>query len=131
VLTTAHTAYETPLGQVPVDQDALAALAERVDLTRLRKDPEHSVEIELPFLQRVLRSGFKLIPLMLRDLSVAQAKALGAGLVDVLRGRQVLFVASSDLSHFYTQEIANRLDTKMLDAIAALEADQVIAYDRQ
>jgi MEMO1 family protein len=131
VLTTAHTAYETPLGQVPVDQNMLAALGERVYLTRLRNDPEHSVEIELPFLQRVLQPGFKFIPLMLRDQSRAQTKALGIALAEVLHDRRALFVASSDLSHFYTQEIANRLDTTMLEAVAAMDPDQVINYNRQ
>src|SRR5262245_32415123 len=53
VLTSAHTHYETPLGCVEIDRAALTNLARAVPLTALRNDPEHSVEIELPFLQHM------------------------------------------------------------------------------
>jgi AmmeMemoRadiSam system protein B len=129
ILTTAHTAYETPLGTVPVDQAALAAIGKTLHLDAIRNDPEHSVEIELPFLQHVLAPGFSLIPLMLRDQSVEQAQALGAALARVLQDRPVLLVASSDLSHFYKQDIAHRLDTKMLDCVAAMDAERIVEYN--
>jgi AmmeMemoRadiSam system protein B len=129
VLTTAHNAYQTPLGTIPVDQDALAAIGKTVHLDPIRNDPEHSVEIELPFLQHVLESGFSLIPLMLRDQSLVQAQALSQALIEILKGRRALLVASSDLSHFYTQDIANRLDKSMLDCVAAMDTRQVIEYN--
>ncbi len=131
ILTTAHTAYETPLGTVPVDQAALAAIGKTLHLDAIRNDPEHSVEIELPFLQQVLTPGFSLIPLMLRDQSTEQAQALGAVLADVLRDRRALLVASSDLSHFYTQDIAHRLDTKMLDCVAAMDGERIVEYNER
>ena len=131
ILTTAHTAYETPLGTVPVDQAALAAIGKTLHLDAIRNDPEHSVEIELPFLQHVLAPGFSLIPLMLRDQSVEQAQALGAALADVVRDRHVLLIASSDLSHFYRQDIAHRLDTKMLDCVAAMDGERVVEYNER
>jgi MEMO1 family protein len=109
LLTTAHTAYFTPLGEVPVDQDALAALDAGLvqelgfGLSAVERDPEHSLEIELPFLQRVLPAGFSLLPVMVRDQRGAVAQALGKTLAHVLRGRQAVLVASTDLSHFYSQ----------------------------
>ena len=129
VLTTAHTAYQTPLGTILVDQEALAAIGKTIHLDFIRNDPEHSVEIELPFLQHVLEPGFSLIPLMLRDQSLAKAQALGAALAGVLKDRRVLLVASSDLSHFYSQDIALPLDKTMLDCVAAMDARQVIEYN--
>ncbi len=129
VLTTGHTAYETPLGTVPVDQDALDAIRKTVRLTPVRNDPEHSVEIELPFLQHVLGSNFTFIPLMLRDQSREQAEALGAALAEVLRDRRALLVASSDLSHFFPQEIANKFDSTMLACIEAMDAGCVIEFN--
>jgi AmmeMemoRadiSam system protein B len=126
VLTSAHTHYETPLGCVEIDRGALHGLGRAVQLTELRSDPEHSVEIELPFLQHLLKPGFSLIPLMLRDQSFTQAKALGQALATLLNDRKVLFVASSDLSHFYAQEIANKLDTIMLNHVGWMDAERVI-----
>ncbi len=126
ILTTAHSAYETPLGSVPVDQEALNAINNFVPLTPVRNDPEHSVEIEVPFLQHVLKPGFTLVPIMLRDQSAPLAETLGGALAEALRDRRVLFVASSDLSHFYPQQIANQLDSTMLACVESMDADRVV-----
>ncbi|MBX3083325.1 MAG: AmmeMemoRadiSam system protein B [Anaerolineae bacterium] len=131
VVSTAHTAYETPLGKVPVDRDILDHLAARLSLSCCRCDPEHSIEIELPFLQVVLPAGFTLIPLMLRDQSAEGSRALGVALIEVLKDRHVLFVASSDLSHFYPQDVAATLDHKMLEAVAQMDAERVIQLDER
>jgi AmmeMemoRadiSam system protein B len=131
VLSTAHSAYETPLGAVPVDRGALDAVGKRVRLTAVRNDPEHSVEIQLPFLQHVLKPGFSFVPLMLRDQSGPQTEALGEALAETLRGRNVLLVASSDLSHFYPQEIANELDATMLACVEALDARRVVEVNER
>jgi AmmeMemoRadiSam system protein B len=126
VLTSAHSHYETPLGCVPIDRGVLYSLGRSIPLTELRDDPEHSVEIELPFLQRVLKPGFSLVPIMLRDQSLKQAQALGQALATLLNDRKVLIVASSDLSHFYKQEIANKLDKIMLNHVGWMDAERVI-----
>jgi AmmeMemoRadiSam system protein B len=133
VLTTAHQSYWTPLGAIPVDHEALHQLSKKISITAVRKDPEHSVEIELPFLQQTLSGSFKLIPLMLRDQSYKVAQALGNALAEVVRnsGIRTLLVASSDLSHFYQQKQAEQLDQIMLDAIAAFDPHRVIEVEDQ
>jgi AmmeMemoRadiSam system protein B len=125
ILTTGHDAYETPLGRVPVDRDTLSALRGQVPIDAVREDPEHSLEIELPFLQRTL-SGFSLIPLAMIDQSFEMAERLGHALAEVLKDRRALLVASSDLSHFHRQNVANRLDQKVLDAIDAYDPTRVV-----
>ncbi len=120
LLTTAHEAYATPLGEIPLDKEALAALDAELTqalgfaLTPVARDREHSLEIELPFLQRALAAPFKLLPVMVRSQSPQAAEALGAALAKVLKGRNALLVASTDLSHFYDQETARLLDLEML-----------------
>lgn len=131
LLTTAHKAYGTPLGAVWVDEDALGALDESLKLIsdkkiqRVSNDSEHSLEIELPFLQRALAGEFKLLPVMVRSQSKATARALGEALGRVLAGKRVLLVASTDLSHFYPEEIANQLDAVMLKQIADFSPEGV------
>ena len=72
LITTAHDAYQTPLGNIPVDNDALNELDVVLKselgfgLSPVPHDPEHSLEIELPFLQRALKSEWKLLPVMVR-----------------------------------------------------------------
>lgn len=137
VLTTAHTAYETPLGIIPVDVEAVQMLDELLEkemghgMAHVRHDREHSLEIELPFLQRALETEFKLLPVMVRDQSRRGTRSLGQCLAKTLRGRNALLVASTDLSHFYPQDIANKLDAEMLRCIESFEPDAIIQAEEE
>jgi MEMO1 family protein len=137
LMTTAHQAYSTPLGEVPVDKDATAALDALIrkssghGLTPVAYDREHSLEIELPFLQRALAGDFKLLPVMVRAQSPDFSRQLGAALAETLRGRNALLVASTDLSHFYTQKEAVALDGEMLRRIESFSPDEVFCAEEQ
>lgn len=137
LLTTAHDAYQTPLGTIPVDKEALQILEHQLrnllgyGLTPIRRDPEHSLEIELPFLQRVLGEKFKLLPVMLRDQSLHTTQSLGHALAKTLAERQAVLVASSDLSHFYPQENAKIFDNKMLEQVLAFDPQAVLRIEDQ
>jgi AmmeMemoRadiSam system protein B len=129
LITTAHAAYATPLGKIMVDKEAVAALDQILQqnlgfgLSPVARDAEHSLEIELPFLQRVLSTPFTLLPVMVRRQSPEVSRQLGLALAQVLRGRSAVLVASTDLSHFYNQETANRLDAAMLEQVAAFSPE--------
>lgn len=137
LLSTAHSAYETPLGLIPVAKQVLesldAALREKMGfgLTHIRNDPEHSLEIELPFLQRALAGEFRLLPVMVRDQSANVSAQLGKCLAEVLRGRTALLVASTDLSHFFQQETAHKLDSEVLDQIEAMNPQGILDVEAQ
>jgi len=136
LLTTAHGAYSTPLGEIPVDLKALADLDARLrerlafGLTPVANDPEHSLEIELPFLQRTFKSAFHLLPVMLRAQTPDVARHVGEALAETLQGKNALLVASTDLSHFYGQETAAKLDTAMLDQVAAFSPEGIFELER-
>ncbi len=137
LITTAHDAYETPLGVIPVDMAALQELDLALEkelgcgLARVRRDREHSLEIELPFLQRAIETEFKLLPVMVRDQSRRVTRGLGKCLSNVLGGRKALLVASTDLSHFYPQQIANELDAVMLSCIESFDPEAVILAEEE
>jgi len=131
-LTSGHFAYKTPLGNVPIARDLVNATDERLraalgfGVTPVLRDREHSLEIELPFLQRSLAAEFDLLPLMIRSTDPHELAVLGAALAEVLRGKKALLVASTDLSHFYPQEIAEKLDAEMLRQIASFSPEGVL-----
>jgi hypothetical protein len=136
LLTCGHEAYWTPLGQVPIDhaliEELRSALGQRgLELASVINDPEHALEIELPFLQRVLIGPFVLVPVMMRDQSQLVAEALGAALAQVFDAEHPLLVASTDLSHFYTAEAARKLDQEMLSRIASFEPTRVLAAEQE
>lgn len=137
LLTSAHDAYSTPLGEITIDRPAVS----RVDtvlkaslgfgLYPLRNDPEHSLEIELPFLQRALDCQFRLLPVMVRDPDPTITRRLGEALAQALEGRKALMVASTDLSHFYTQEVARTLDKEMLHRIEMFDPQSVLDAEEE
>ena len=136
LLTTDHEAYETPLGPILVDQEALRLLQQALQpaglgLTPVRHDPEHSLEIELPFLQRCFPDGFKLLPVMVRDVRPQIVEILGMALAEVLKGKKALLVASTDLSHFYTEAMADELDGEMLRRVEAFDPTGVILAEEE
>lgn len=129
ILTSAHEAYQTPLGLVPVNQAALQEISDRlhaktgVALTWVRNDEEHAVEIQLPFFQRVLDQPFQIAPLMVRDQEAGLMKSLGELLADLPDQGKVLLTASTDLSHFHPAAKARLLDLTTIHQITALDPE--------
>jgi AmmeMemoRadiSam system protein B len=127
--TSTEDAYETPLGVVPLDQDFINELAGSVHLRRIRGDREHSLELQLPFLQRQL-DEFRLVPILLQSDDPAVARTLALALADialrrVAEGKRVVFVASSDLHHIENYDEVVRRDRQVVDAIAAYDLDRL------
>jgi AmmeMemoRadiSam system protein B len=114
--------YRTPLGDIPVDVGFLRRLAERIPLGLLRDDDEHSLEIQLPFLQVTLPS-FHLVPIMMADQSLLFCQDLGQALAEAVRKEagSTLFVASTDLSHFYHDRTARELDQTFIRYVEAYD----------
>lgn len=115
-------AYRTPLGEVPIDWEAVAALQGRHPIRRVLQDREHSLEVQLPFLQRIL-GEFRVVPVMLGDQSLATAQRLAKVLLEIGVGGSDLMVASSDLSHHHPYETAVALDSRVSDRIARFDVE--------
>jgi len=136
LITTSHQAYVTPLGAVPVDRAALieldVAAKSELDfgLVAVPHDPEHSLEIELPFLQRALAGEWQLLPVMVRSQDPAVSAGLGKALARVLQGKNSILVASTDLSHFYDQQTALALDRAMLQEFESFSPEGIFAAER-
>jgi len=113
-------AYRTPLGDVPIDRETAKLLIESTEW--IKYDPtlyarEHSLEVQLPFLQKTLEPGFRILPVVMGNPSPALAKALADVLSDTVRGKRVLYVASSDMSHYHAYDSAAAMDRKTLGYI--------------
>ena len=119
-------AFETPLGRVAIDQDAVAALAgmPQVAASAAVHAQEHALEVQLPFLQRVL-GGFSLLPLAV---GAATPTEVAEVLERLWGGAETLIVISSDLSHYHQYEEACALDRRttqeILDFSARLDHEQ-------
>jgi len=120
--------YETPLGVVPVAGE----LAEKIkQSSQLVADipvahlQEHSVEIQLPFLQVAL-GDFAFVPLVMGDQDGGTCRSLAAAIYDAARNKKILMVGSSDLSHFYHYNTAKKMDAAVLEYLKNGDADHLL-----
>jgi AmmeMemoRadiSam system protein B/AmmeMemoRadiSam system protein A len=121
-------AYATPLGNVPVDKafaQKLVKMSSTMKLSSQGHVPtsaggEHAVEVQLPWLQKVL-GNFEVVPIVMGDQSYESSRALGVALAKLIKkeGGETLVLASSDLSHYHTYDDAVKMDHKTLNALEA------------
>ncbi len=126
VLATDKAYYETPLGLVPVETGIIEALARHLPVAHVKNDLEHSLEMQLPFLQVTLGT-FSIIPLMLGNQSMSTVSALVDELEKVLDPGSALIVASSDLSHYYDSSTAFSMDRVTMQLIEQYRPEAIVA----
>lgn len=116
-------AWRTPLGDVAIDEAlAKAVLAQDkffADMPEAHAR-EHSIEVEVPFLQRVL-GDFKLVPIMLLLPTFEQCERVGKAIARASKGKKVVLVASSDLYHGESYDAANRVDRTAVELMAKFD----------
>ncbi|MBU2446992.1 MAG: AmmeMemoRadiSam system protein B [Bacteroidetes bacterium] len=108
-------AYMTPFGLIEIDNELRDALAENkkiISVSGKGHGREHALEVQLPFLQSVLKD-FKLLPIVIGNQSEEVCRTLSEILAEEIAGKSVLLVASSDLSHYHSHDIADSLDSKI------------------
>jgi AmmeMemoRadiSam system protein B len=118
-------AYETPLGRVPVNREIADALLERKGpfcFLERAHTKEHSIETQLPFLQRTLR-GFDIVPIVMGLPSIMACKEISKALARIAGDRRILFVASSDMSHYPEYGDAHEVDGETLSLIEKFDPD--------
>jgi len=124
----ARGAWDTLLGRAAIDEEIAQALLEAdgvvFDDPGLHRD-EHSLEMQMPFLQRLV-PGLRIVPMLMGSQSRREVEALGASLGKALAGRRALLVASSDLSHYQPAAVANQLDAAVVDAVGRFDDESLL-----
>ncbi len=114
--------WETPLGSVPIGADNASYLAERcgviADYESHKK--EHSIEVLVPMLQ-YRHSGFELVPVLMADQSMEAACSLGRAVAGLAESKDAMILASSDLTHYESDENARRKDGILLECILKMD----------
>jgi len=116
-------AYRTPLGDVPIHQeirDALTSQSALIELSEVGHKGEHCLEVQLPFLQRVL-GDFSIVPMIIGNQTKETCLSLGNAIAKATKGKNVLLVASSDLSHYHRYDDAVSLDRRLIDQVEAFD----------
>ena len=123
-------AWETPLGRVEINQKAAQTLMENCKSIKIFPaafEREHSLEVQLPFLQRTLKS-FKIVPLVTGDMDANDLKSFSDALLKLIKQnpKETVIIASSDMSHFHTHSVASQMDRLTIKEIEALNTDKLL-----
>ena len=119
-------AWQTPLGVTPVHHEIAGLIAEASYFVRDEPsllEGEHSLEVQLPFLQYIYGADFGFVPVMMMEQDAEAAELVGAALASALEGRDVVIVASTDMTHYETPQVAKRQDDVLIARILALDPE--------
>ncbi len=119
--------WETPLGLVEVDTDAaveLNSIAKSVEIDFFSHVKDHSLEVQIPFLQEVFLNKFKILPIILIDQSFDVAKEIGNAISIIAKTKKTMIVGSSDFTHYEQNEFAHRQDKALIEPIINLDVKQ-------
>jgi AmmeMemoRadiSam system protein B len=116
--------WRTPLGDVEVDSDIANQIVHEsriVDVDESAHRFEHSIEVQLPFLQYLYGSNFKIVPICFLMQDLSSAREVGKATAKVLVGKNAIIIASSDMTHYESQESASKKDRLVLEAVEAMD----------
>ncbi len=125
-------AFKTPLGEIPVDTELARALIDAhpgVEVSPSAHEREHSIEVQLPFIQRAL-DGARILPIVTGVKDRADAAEFGRALGGVLKGKDAPLIVSSDFSHYPAETDARRSDRAALAALEKMDPDFLWDADR-
>ncbi len=122
--------WKTPLGEVEIDSELSKQILKAsgyLQEDQVAHQYEHSIEVQLPFLQ-YFKSDIKLVPIILAHASGAIYKEIGKGLAKAIKesNKEVVIIASSDMTHYESQESARRKDTQAIEAMLDLNEDELL-----
>lgn len=117
--------FETPLGVVKADREVISRLRGVVEIDRAAHLYEHSLEVQLPFLQ-YLDPEVKVVPIVMGRQDIIMARETAKVLRQACADKDVVFLASSDLSHYVPAEVAREKDGKVLERILRMDPEGMV-----
>ena len=121
-------AWRTPLGDVEIDTttaDLITHASSIIDVDDSAHAFEHSIEVQLPFLQYLYGSSFKFVPICFRLQDLESSREVGSALAKALTGKNAVIIASTDMTHYESQRSAERQDKAAIEAILKLNEAQL------
>jgi len=123
-------AFETPLGRVPVDTEMVAGLAKEDPGITVHNDihrRDHTVEVQLPFLQTVM-PGCRIVPVLFGDPKPESCRLFAEAIARQAGTRRVLIVASTDLTHYPPSDVSARIDKETMGRVERLDVPALFTY---
>ncbi|MBN2279889.1 MAG: AmmeMemoRadiSam system protein B [Candidatus Marinimicrobia bacterium] len=121
--------YTTPLGELKINDDLRSKLLNNphVIQSTAGHKAEHALEVQLPFLQEIFSHRFEIVPVVIGDVTIEMMDSVAGALANLNLTEDFLVIASSDLSHFHSYELANTIDRELLDLLQSYNLDEIAA----
>lgn len=122
--------WRTPLGEVKIDSQLakeILASSENLEADEKAHSQEHSIEVQIPFLQ-YLTENFRFVPIILSEGDLSTYREIGQAIAKVIKAKdeKTLIIASSDMTHYESQQSAERKDKQALEAILQLNEEELL-----
>ena len=120
--------WETPLGRMKIDQDLSKAIFKAsgmIDMDESAHQYEHSIEVQLPFLQYLYGSSINIVPICMGFQDLETSRNVGEAVAEAAKDRNTVIIASTDMTHQEPQQSAARKDRLVLDAVEAMDEEKV------
>lgn len=117
-------AWATPLGDVKIDQrlaEAIVNASDIIDVDESAHLMEHSIEVQLPFLQNIYGPEVSFVPICVQFQDLESSREVGRAIADAAKQEDVVIIASTDLSHYEPQATAKRKDSMVIESILSLD----------
>ena len=127
VATMVDAQWETPLGLVEVDSEAVREIANNskyIEIDDFSHSRDHSLEVQIPMLQSIFSEKFKILPIILRDQSLEMAKDVGNAVAEIAKSRNAMIVASSDFTHYEENSFAYSQDKALIEPILEMDIEK-------
>lgn len=121
--------WSTPLGKLEIDKSLAEAIKNSsgiIDEDEVAHSREHSIEVQLPFLQHLFGSGFKIVPICMMMQDIRTSEEIGSAIAKASAGKNVVIIASTDFTHYEPQRLAVSKDHKAIDKILALDVPSLM-----
>lgn len=124
--------YKTPLGSVEIDSEIAGKLMKKCDMLKFIPEAhklEHSIEVQIPFLQVVLKNRFKIVPILLGHFPYDMVDKIADAIADIIKSettKKILVLASSDFSHYPSYNEAVKVDKKTIELIKKFKVREII-----
>lgn len=119
--------WRTPLGEVEVEAETanqIVRLSRIIDVDVSAHRYEHSIEVQLPFLQYIFESKFRIVPICFLMQDLTSAREVGEAVAEALKGKNAVLIASSDMSHYEPHKTAEKKDRMALQAVEAMDEER-------
>jgi len=121
-------AWRTPLGEVEIDTataDNIVRESRLIDVDDVAHMREHSIEVQLPWLQYLYGSGFRFVPICFLMQDLQSSREVGMAVARALRDKNALVIASTDMTHYEPQKAAERKDKTVIEAASKLDEEKL------